>query len=338
MNKVLNKTTSDKSNRKISKMKILNIIALINSCISLALFIAAIMIYLAITTQHIDNNSFGGMGFTEYVYAADVYKISGQLTILVWMLLLPAAINLIIGILHLPKFMSEPEEKDSKLQKIIMIVNMIGGLIIVNGILASIMLWKGKKNIFSFVVPLMVPVALMAIAPGVVQVTAINTLKKPVDAYNSLMSKEIVRIDEDSRNININLKELTEEKLDFKITARITKIKFGEKIGETYPDDRFLDTLLSVNKTLDKEYKWDSNKVVHVYLNWDKDVKKLRITNMMNAAISKIVSYANLLNKNFVISFENNSNLEEVSGELAVAFYSAKTVFPNGVRENPFLR
>ena len=56
----------------------------------------------------------------------------------------------------------------------------------------------------------------------------------------------------------------------------------------------------------------------------------------MNKAINSIVN--NILDRdnNFTISFGNNWNLEEVSGDLGIAFYSRSVILPKGVKENPF--
>ena len=275
MNKILKKSETSNSKEKISKIKVFNIITLITSAISLAMAIAVIITYVEITTQFIKVLDYSYTEpKTKLLYANDAYKISTNLLIFPIILFLVAIINFVIGIMHSPKAMANVDEKDLKLQKIIKIVNTVGGLLIINGILAAIMLWRTKKNTLSFFAPMVIPFALLLIVPSVVQATTHKTLAKPIGAFKTLYNKKIVQVNEATKDIEIDLKalseEMTKENLAYELTSPPRKIT----LGETFSEREFLRTWVSTNKTIVKKYHWNEKEEIHVWLNWDKNVKK----------------------------------------------------------------
>ncbi|CAM9100764.1 hypothetical protein [Mycoplasma todarodis] len=336
MNKTFKNSEKEKTTRKVSEIKVFNMIALINSCLSLALIISIVIIYKGFNTQYLvlENNTLSG----KFIYARSIYGASTQLAVLACLLIVPLILNFVIGILHLKKFMLTLSGTDLKLQKIIKVINILGGLVIINGILALVMLWRQKKNAFSFFAPLIVPVAVLAIFPSVVQATTVKSVVDPIAELNDLPSKNIVKVDTQSRNIEIDLKAIANEDFSQELVRSREKIKLGVTEWEDVWKESLIDAWAENDKILNKDYDWEGKGEVHVSLNWDKNVKEIHITNMMNEVLNMIFWSLDLENANYEISFENNSSLEEVSGDLGRAINADKLVFPKGVKGKPFTR
>ncbi|CAM9100475.1 hypothetical protein [Mycoplasma todarodis] len=339
MNKELNKTKKERSWGKLSRVKVLNLITLAVSCLSLAFAIAFIVIYTDAHTQvfkFVSYDRLNGGARTRYLYGYYIYDVVTMEVVFAAILTILAAVNFAVNFMYSPKQMASVAQEDLKLQKIIKIVNMVGGLIFVNGILVLIMLWKQKKNILTFLAPIAASAIVLAVVPSVVQVSTYDKLNKPVESMKSLMNrKSVINIDRKNRNVEIDLKalseEMTDEKLAYELSAR-DKVDFGE----TFSSDEYLETWLSSFKIMDQDFAWKETEEVKIWLNWDKNVEKIEITNSMNKAINAIVKNLRMWNTGYVVSFGNNWNLKEVSGDLGIAFKARSVAMPKDVKENPF--
>ncbi|CAM9100620.1 hypothetical protein [Mycoplasma todarodis] len=346
MNKVLKTNDVSTSKSGKNKLSIFNIITLTMSCISLILFLIGLVSFITLTEQYVQTSD--KYGNTEFVYSINAHYLSITATIIMVTLLIPAITNIIIGILSSKKSIKNLEEKNQKLQKAIKIINLMGGLIFVNGILVLIMMWRNKKGIIPFLaVAAALPMAAV-ISSSVTSVTATQKISESLKLFKGASEKTMVKIDAKNKVVNVDLKtlseSLTDEMLKQKFLHEPEQMIIGGGTGsqgEITIIEAWAYTLKSV-VDFQEVYKEEKNKTwnngaseeLHFSLNWNNSVKKIQITAAMNMAINAIIDIINP--SKYDISFGNNSSLEEISGDLGSAFKAEKIILPNGVKENPF--
>ncbi len=328
MDEILKKARTKELRVRKPKIKIFNVISLITSCISFALTIAIIIIYINVKTQYVEYTAYNnGKASSQFLYADSVHSISSNLIALSAVLVIPAIINIIIAFLHSPKWMLEVAEENLKLQKKIKVANMFGGLIFVNGILVLLMMWRNKWSTTSFLMQIALPAATLMIVPTVVQITTNDSLEKPLNAFESMVEDDsLISVDRNNRKIEINLKllsqKITDESLGYKFVTPPRKIMFEKTEGQ----QKLLQIWTKSSKVLNENYGWKEKEVLFC-LNWDEKVKDIHITKAMDEVINAIIK--SVSHKLYKVSYQKNLNLRSISGERSFASKAENVLCPN---------
>ncbi len=330
---------SEKTMRYAKGLKILNILTVITGIISLTLI--SIIIFISMQKYAFGMDSrWGERLFSAYAETALTISNASFFILVV----VTVAMDIALGIIMLVFVSKSDKTNYKKMQITLAIINIaFGGMLFINAILASIILWKTKKSVKSALAFTMVPIVALAPVAVTTNLVVANKMNKPMDLLKEVSNSKIIKICKREKGIDpdvtIDLNEINKYMTKENMKQEFAHVSFwGEIMAVALVEQEdLIDAWSLVDKRLrelTKITKEKKYKAIHLVIMQDRNVEEIKISPNANKVINKVIRALDAAE--YDIDFNGNLSLKRISGKLDGAERAQNIYMPKGVINNPY--